>query len=58
MSWCKRNPKDNCLLYGHNDARAFIEGDGLSDWLVFTLPEVNEGLIFARLEVRTPIYLL
>ncbi len=52
MSTCKRSKGDTCLLYGHNDGRIGIMGDGLSGWLVVTLPELKEGLVFARMEVR------
>ena len=51
MSWCKRSIASNCLMYGHNDGRSMIEGDGLSGWIVITVPEVKEGLVFARMEV-------
>jgi hypothetical protein len=50
MSTCKRSKGNTCLLYGHNDGRIGIMGDGLSGWLVVTLPELKEGLVFARME--------
>jgi len=50
MSTCKRSKGYTCLLYGHNDDRIGIMGDGLSGWLVVTLPELKEGLVFARME--------
>jgi hypothetical protein len=49
---CKRSKNRNCLLSGQNDARGSITGDGLSGWLVITVPDVKEGLIFAKLQVR------
>jgi hypothetical protein len=53
MSTCRRHKSSNCLLYGHNDGRTKITGDALSGWIVFTLPELKEGLVFAKLEVRS-----
>lgn len=50
MSSCSRDIDSNCLLYGHNDGRTTISGNGLSGWLVMNLPHVKEGLIFAKLE--------
>lgn len=50
MSTCSRQESSSCLLYGHNDARTVISGNGLSGWLVINLPKVRDGLIFARLE--------
>lgn len=50
VSWCKRTKGNNCLLYGHNDGRAYLLGDGLSGWLIFTLPSMKEGLVFGRIE--------
>ncbi len=48
MSTCKRAATNDCLLYGHNDGRGLLQGDGLSGWLVFTLPELKEGLVFIK----------
>jgi hypothetical protein len=50
MSTCSRDKSSSCLLYGHNDARTVISGNGLSGWLVINLPKVRDGLIFAKLE--------
>jgi hypothetical protein len=47
---CKRSINRDCLLSGQNDARSQVSGDGLSGWLVVNVPDVKEGLIFARLE--------
>jgi hypothetical protein len=49
---CKRTDHD-CLLYGHNDARNVLSGDGLSGWLVIDVPDVKKGLIFAKIQVST-----
>ena len=51
VSWCHRTDNNNCLMYGHNDGRPNLVGDGLSGWVIITIPEVKEGLIFGRLEV-------
>lgn len=48
---CKRASNNHCLLSGHNDGRSTISGDGLSGWLVIQIPNLKEGLVFARLEV-------
>ena len=50
MSTCSRNEDSTCLLYGHNDGRTVIGGNGLSGWIVINLPKVRDGLIFAKLE--------
>lgn len=50
VSWCHRTDNNDCLMYGHNDGRPNIVGDGLSGWVIITIPEVKEGLIFGRLE--------
>jgi len=47
---CKRSINRDCLLSGQNDGRSQVSGDGLSGWLVVNVPDVKEGLIFARLE--------
>ncbi len=51
MSMCKRSKNRNCLLYAQNDARATLDGNGLSGWLRITIPEIKVGFIFARIEV-------
>eukprot|EP00814_Leptocylindrus_danicus_P000850 CAMPEP_0116031158 /NCGR_PEP_ID=MMETSP0321-20121206/17329_1 /TAXON_ID=163516 /ORGANISM="Leptocylindrus danicus var. danicus, Strain B650" /LENGTH=993 /DNA_ID=CAMNT_0003506193 /DNA_START=61 /DNA_END=3042 /DNA_ORIENTATION=+ len=45
---CKRNAQNDCLLYGHNDDRQGIMGDGYSDWVVFNLHDVTEGIIMVK----------
>jgi hypothetical protein len=55
---CKRSKNRNCLLSGHNDARGSVNGDGLSGWVVITVPDVKEGLIFARLQVSYVVVFL
>jgi hypothetical protein len=50
---CKRPVNYNCLLSGHNDERGTLQGDSLSGWLVVDIPDVKEGLIFAKLQVST-----
>jgi len=44
-SFCNRPSTSNCLLYGHNDGRGQLVGDGLSGWLLMTLKNVREGFI-------------
>lgn len=55
QSECGRTTKDKyygCLLNGMNDRRNSLSGDGLSGWLVMTIPgEVKNGIIWAKLEV-------
>lgn len=51
MSECNRAPGDTrCLLYANNDRRGGLTGDGESGWLVIDVPEVKEGIIFAKIE--------
>jgi len=47
---CGRLPSSTCLMYAHNDAHNGLSGDGLSGWLVFVLPKMKEGIIFAKME--------
>ena len=63
--YCDGSPTSNCnrrnggcTLYSHNDGRPYLGGDGLSGWLVVNIPEVKEGLVFARMEVSVLYYLL
>lgn len=49
-SECGRNKGNTCLQYGSNDGRGSYQGDGLSGWLVMTVPNVKEGLILLRME--------
>ena len=50
MSTCERDPGNNCLAIGHNDGRGCLQGDPLAGWMVFTLPDVKEGIILVRME--------
>lgn len=51
QSLCYRNENMNCLLQGTNDSHNNVVGNGLSGWLVLTLPKVSEGFVFMKLEV-------
>lgn len=51
---CKRSNKEKCLLSGHNDAHNTIAGNALSGWLVVNIPNVQRGLIFAKLQWWDP----
>ena len=50
QSECGRDKDSKCPFSGHNDGRQGIFGDALSGWLVFTVPNVNDGVILLRLE--------
>jgi len=50
QSECNREPNKNCMIYGQNDKHVGVWGNALSGWIVFTLPNVREGIILARLE--------
>ena len=50
MSTCARDPGNNCLAIGHNDGRGCFNGDPMAGWIVFTLPDVQEGIIVVRIE--------
>ncbi|KAL7539814.1 hypothetical protein ACHAXR_009620 [Thalassiosira sp. AJA248-18] len=49
-SVCYREKTSHCLLSGHNDARGYMKGDGLSGWLVLQLKDVTEGIFMSRME--------
>ena len=49
-SVCGRQRSNNCLLYGHNDGRGGIHGDGLSGWLVMNLEGVKEGIVIMNID--------
>jgi hypothetical protein len=49
-SRCGRQNSSDCLLWGHNDQRGGINGDGLSGWLVMTLEGVKEGIIMMNID--------
>ena len=44
-SFCKRPSSSNCLLYGHNDHRGSLTGDGLSGWLLMNLNGLEKGVV-------------
>ena len=46
---CNRWTKDECVLYGHHDARGAVIGNEYSGWLVMTLKELKEGIIILKL---------
>ena len=50
QSECGRIATNNCLLAGHNDKHWDVMGSPLSGWLVFTVPNVREGIILLRME--------
>lgn len=40
----------NCLMWGANDGRGFLIGDGLSGWLVMELKDLKEGIVFVNMQ--------
>jgi len=54
MSTCTRSPYNDCLLWGHNDAKTTLKGDALSGWLVVMIPKVKNGLIAMKIDWETP----
>jgi len=50
QSECNRYKGHTCLALGHNDKHLDVWGNSLSGWLVFTVPNVKEGIIIARME--------
>jgi hypothetical protein len=40
----------NCLLSGHGDSRGCLLFNSYSGWLVFTLPNLTEGIIISKVE--------
>ena len=53
-SWCKRGYDETCLLYAHNDGRNGILIDGYSGWLVFNIPDLQNGYIAIKFESWHP----
>jgi hypothetical protein len=53
-SWCKRGYNENCLLRAHNDGRNGLIFDGLSGWIVLTIPDLLHGQIIVKLETWHP----
>ncbi len=54
--YCDGSPQSECrpagcLVAGTNDRRTTIGGDALSGWIVFTLPEIKNGIIWSRMDV-------
>lgn len=49
-SWCKRAAYESCLLRAHNDGRNGLLLDGLSGWIVMTIPDLLHGQIIVKLE--------
>ena len=49
-SWCKRGQNETCLLRAHNDGRNGLLFDGLSGWIVMTIPDLLHGQIIVKLE--------
>jgi len=46
---CGRWTKDECVMYGHHDARGAVIGNEYSGWLVMTLKDLKEGIIVLKL---------
>jgi hypothetical protein len=49
-SWCRRGQSETCLLRAHNDGRNGLLFDGLSGWIVMTIPDLLHGQIIVKLE--------
>ena len=49
-SFCGRSNSEVCLLSGHNDYRGGLHFDGVSGWLILTLPQLRHGLITVKIE--------
>jgi hypothetical protein len=49
-SWCRRGKGESCLLSAHNDHRNGLLFDGLSGWIVMTIPDLLHGQIVVKLE--------
>lgn len=57
-SECGRTYDGNaCLIATNNDGRESIAGDATSGWLVINVPNVKEGFIYGKLEVRIQLFL-
>ncbi|KAL3922089.1 MAG: hypothetical protein SGARI_006533 [Bacillariaceae sp.] len=46
---CNRWTGNECVLYGHHDARGAIIGNEYSGWLVLTLNDLKEGIVILKL---------
>ena len=49
-SFCNRGQSNDCLLYGHNDGRGGLLFHGFSGWLIFNLPDLQNGYVVIKLE--------
>jgi hypothetical protein len=50
-SECNRIESQNaCLMHGMNDKRNGLSGSGETGWLVLNIPNVQEGIIYAKME--------
>lgn len=47
-SECDR--RSRCVMWGANDGRGFLIGDGLSGWLVMELKDLKEGIIIVMMQ--------
>ena len=50
QSECNRAEHNKCMAIGHNDNHREVRGNSLAGWLVFSVPNVKEGIILARME--------
>lgn len=48
-SICGRERHDSCPLLGHHDSQGALVGNEYSGWLVFDIPDVEEGIILIRM---------
>lgn len=46
---CARWTNDECVMYGHHDARGAVIGNEYSGWLVMTLKDLKEGVVVLKL---------
>lgn len=47
---CGRLPDNDCLLYGHHDARGGLVGNEFAGWVVMELKDLKEGIIVIKVE--------
>ena len=50
QSECNRAEHNKCMSIGHNDNHRDVAGNTLAGWLVFSVPNVKEGIVMARME--------
>lgn len=48
-SICGRERSDSCPLLGYHDSPGILVGNEYSGWLVFDIPDVNDGLILVAM---------